>query len=255
MMLQLLTNTHKSKTSKQTDRRSSDQHFETLRVSPIQEHTDSTKTSLSTMTHSTSVNQSIMLPMTNEAGTDQSQMPPSHNQKLTALTTLGIIITAILMIVQGNQGHCDTTNQTSDKAITVQRMKEQIRQAMRNTECPRCRHWTQVGPLYKSPLEKATSSPSNSPVQPSTPTTPNNTPITSPCLPPSPIPLLQLRSKDSGSKEKLTAIPGKATTNSIHGGAMMIAAIPSTVDRQWGAMKIMPPIIMTTTATLGIHAQ
>ena len=122
------------------------------------------------------------------------------------------------------------------------------------TECPRCEHWILEGQPYKSPPRNATYSPSKSLELHPTPSTPDNTPICSPCLPPPTIPLLQLRSEDSGNKEKLTTTLGKATTSSIGGEVTTTTAIPGTVARQWGATKIMPPT-KTTTAIPGIPVQ
>jgi len=263
MMPLLQTSAHYPKTSKQNDRSSSDQCFRTLSESLIQEHADSAKTSLSAMTYGTDSDQS-KTPSSNDrrpekhtlslttrtTRTDQSIVPPSPDQKRTALTILGIIVTAILTIVQGNQRHHDTTNRTLDKAVIVTSAKEQMQRTTQDAECPKCGHWMQERPLYKSPPRNATNSSLNSPILLSTPTTPNNTLTTSPCPPPSLIPLLQLRSEDSGSKERLTTNPGKATMSSIHGGATMTAVIPGTVAKQWIVTKITLRT-KTITATLG----
>jgi len=227
----LQTSAHYPKMSKQNDRSLSNRSFGTLSASPIQEHADRTTVLPSAMTHDTDHDQLAMPPMTDATGTDQSKTPPSSDQKRTTLTTLGIIITTILLIVQGNQTRHGTINQVSEKAMTSQRAKKLMQRTTQNAECPRYEHWTQEEPQYKSPPGNATSSPSKLPDFSQTPTAPNNTPITSPCLPPSPTPPLQLRSEDSGSKEKLTTTPGKATTSSIHGGATTTAAIPGTVAR------------------------
>jgi len=263
MMPLLQTSAHYPKTSKQSDRNSGTRSGGTLSASSIQEHADGAKTSLSAMTHGTDADRSKTPPSTdreskkhatppkaNEAGTDQTQTSSDRNQKQTALTTLGIIILAILTVAQKEQRRGNMT----DPPTTVSSTEKQRRQTMRNAECPTCRHWTQEEPQYKNPPENATSSPSQPTDPPPTSTTPNNTPAISPCQPPSPIPPLQLRSEDSGSKGKLTTIPGKATTNSTHGGATTTAAIPGTVARRWVATKITLRL-KTITATHGTHAQ
>ena len=207
-----------------------------------------------TMTHDTDHDQSATSPMTDATGTDRLKTPPSSDQTRTALTTLGIIVTAILLRVPRNQGRHDITKQTPDKAKIVPIAKEQKRQTTQNVECPGKGHWTQEELQYKNPPSNAPSSPSKSSVPLTTPTTPNNTPTTSPCLLPSLTPPLQPRSEDSGSKEKLTTTPGKAMTSSIHGEAMTTAAIPGTAARQPEATKLTLPNQLTT-ATPGIPAQ
>ena len=240
----LQTSAHYPRMSKQNNQRLSDGSFGTLSASLTQEHADSAKTSLSTMTHGTdadrlstppSNNQGskkhAMPPTANETRTDRSQTSLNHDQKWTALTTLGIIITAILMIVQGNQRRCKTTSLMSDEAIAVSSVAEQTQRNTQDAECPKCGHGTQEELPYKSPPEHTTSSPSKSPVLYPTPSTPSNSPINSPCLLPSPIPPLQLKSKDSGSRGRSTTIPGKATTSSTCGGATTTVAIPGTAAR------------------------
>jgi len=69
----------------------------------------------------------MMPPRTNETGSDQVPMPPNPDQKWIALTTLGIIITAILTIVQGSQRRHNTINPVPDKATTALRAKDQKR--------------------------------------------------------------------------------------------------------------------------------
>jgi len=110
---------------------------------------------------------------------------------------------------------------------------------MQKTECSRCKHWIQTGSPHKNPAGNATNLPSKLPDFPLTPSTPNNSPVNSPCLPPLLTLPLQPRFEDSGSKERLTTTLGKATTSSIHGGVTMIAVTPGTVARRWVAMKIM----------------
>jgi len=146
------------------------------------------------------------------------------------------------------------TDQIPDKTKAITRMKEQVRQTTQDTECPRCGHWIQEEAPYKNPPKHAVNSPTKLPDFSQIPSTPNNTPITSPCLLPSPTPLLQLRSEDSGSQEKLTITPGKATMNSIHGEATTTAAILGTVAKRWVATKITLQA-KTSTATLGTPVQ
>ena len=246
------TSAHYPEMSKQNDRSLSNGSFRTLSASPIQECADCTTVLPSAMTHDTDHDQSATPLMTDATGTDQSKTPPSPDQKQTALTTLGIIVTAILLIVQGNQTRHGTTNQVSDKAMTSRSAKKLMQRTTQNAECPRYEHWTQEEPQYKSPPRNTTSSPSKLPDFSPMPTAPNNTPTTSPCLPPSLTPPLQLRSEDSGSKEKSTTIPGKAMTSSTHGGAMMTAVIPGTVAKRWAATKIM---LRTKTTILGTPVQ
>jgi len=260
MMSLLQTSAHYPETSKQNDRSSGTSSFGTLSASSIQEHADGAKTSLSTMTHGTNADRSNTPPSNdqgsekhetppgiNQTGTDQPQTASSADQKQTALTTLGIIILAMLTRVQKEQRRSTMT----DPPRTVPSTKEQVRQMTRNAECPRCRHWAQEEPQYKNPPKNTTNAPSNSPVLPTMPTTPNNTPDQSPCPTPPMTPPLRLKSEDSGNKEKSTTTPGKATTSSIHGGATTTAAIPGTVARRWEATKIMLPT-RTTTASPGI---
>jgi len=266
MMPLLQTSAHYPEMSKQNNRSLGTRSFGTLSTSSIQEHADSAKTLLSAMTQGTDVDQSSTppsndqgskkhaTPQFNKARTNQSQTPSNPDQKRTALTTLGIIITAILTIVQGNRRRHEMIDQTTDRTIQVPHVAEQTQRMTQNAEYPRYGHGTQEEPQYKSSPRNATSSPSKLPVPFVTPSAPNNTPITLPCLLPSPTPLLQLRFEDSGSKEKSTTILGKATTSSIHGGATMTAAIPGTVARRWTATKIMLRT-KTSTATLGTPVQ
>jgi len=231
MMPLLQTSAHYPKTSKQVNRSASNQCRGTLSASSIQEHADNAKRSPSTMTHGIDVDQSRTPPRISEAGTDQSRTSSDLDQKWTALTTLGIITTAILLVVQGNQRRRKTTSLMSNEAMAVSSVAEQTQRNIQSTECPKCGHGTQEELPYKSPPKHATSSPSKSPVLYPTPTTPPNSPTTSPCLLPSLTPRLQLRSEDSGSKEKWTTTPGKDTTSSTHGEVTTIAATPGTVAR------------------------
>ena len=255
MMPLLQTSAHYPETSKQDDQSSSNRSFGTLSASPIQEHTDSAKTPLSAMTHGTNADQSST-PPSNDQRSRKHATPPSHDQELTAIAALSIIITAMLTMTLAlwKQGLSSIDNPILSKTRIDQATTRQVQHTMQHTECSRCGHWAQEGLPYKSPSKNATYSPSKTPAFPPMPSTPNNTPITSPCLLPPTIPLLQLRSKDSGSKEKSTTTPGKATMSSIHGGATMTAVTPGTVARQWVATKIMLQT-KTITATLGILAQ
>jgi len=237
----LQTSAHYPKTSKQNNRSSGNQSFGTLSASPIQERADRAKTSLSAMTHGTDNDRSSTPPSNDreskkhatppkigEAGTDQSRMMSGPDQKRTALTILGIIITAMLTIAQGNRAQHEAINQAVGKTVTSQKPR---RRTTRDAECPRCKDRIQEELQYKSPLRNATSSPSNPPVLLPTPTTPNNTPITSPCPPPLMTPPLLRRSEDSGSKERSTTTPGKAMTSSTHGEVTTTAVTPGIVAR------------------------
>ena len=174
-------------------------------------------------------------------------MPPSSDQELTAITALSIIITVMLTmtLVLQKQGLSNMDNPT----LSTAGIDQVIMKPMQRTKCPRCEHWILEGLPYKGPPRNATHSPSKLPDSPPMPSTPNNSPVNLPCLLSPTIPLLQLRSKDFGSKEKSTATPGKATTSSIHGGAMTTAVTPGTAAKRWVAMKI---ILQTTTTTV-IH--
>jgi len=229
----LQTSAHHPEMSKQNDQSSSDRSSRILSTSPIQEHADSAKTSLSAMTQGTSADRSR-----------KHATPPSHNQESTAIAALGIIITAMLTmtLVLQKQGLSSIDNPTLSKTAIDQAMMEPTQY----TECPECGHWTLEGPLYKGPPRNATYSPPKLPDSLSMPSTPNNSPVTSPCLLHQTIPPLQRRSEDSGNKQRLTTTPGKATTSSIHGGATTTALIPGTVARQWVATKITLQTKMTT---------
>ena len=251
MMPLLQTSAHYPEMSKQNDRSLSDRSFRTLSASLIQEHADSAKTSLSTMTQGTDADRSSMPPSHDQRSKNHT-MPPSHDQELTAIAAFSIIITAMLTmtLVLQKPGLSKVDNPTLSKAEIEQAMMEPIPRTMQCTECPRCGHWTLGGPLHKNPPRNATNSPSKLPDLPPIPSTPNKTPTAAPCLLPLSIPPLQLRSENSGSKERSTTTPGKATTSSIHGGATTTAVIPGTVARRWVATKITLQT-KTTTATLG----
>ena len=244
MMPLLQTSAHYPEMSKQNNRSSNGQGIGTLSISPIQEHADSAKTSPSTMTHSTGIDWS-----------KKRATSPSHNQELTAITTLSIIVTAMLMMTLVLWEHriSNVDNPILSETRIDQATMKPMQQTTQNAECPKCGHRLQEGGLlYKNPPGNTTYSPSKLPNFPPVPSTPNNLPDNPPCLPPSPIPPLQLRSENSGSKERLTTTLGKATTSFTHGGAMTTVAIPGTAARQQEATKTMLPT-RTTTGTHGTH--
>jgi len=120
MMPLLQTSAHYSETSKQNDRSQSNRSDGTLSASPIQGCADCATVLPSAMTHDADHDQLATPPMTDATGTGQSKTPPSPDQKRTALTTLGIIVTAILLTVQRNQTRRDMIKQVSGEAMTSQ---------------------------------------------------------------------------------------------------------------------------------------
>jgi len=211
MMPRLQTSAYYPKMSKQNDRSSSDQCFGTLSASPIQEHADYAKTSLSAMTYDTDADRS-----------KKRTMPLSYDLESTTITILSIIVATMLTLtlVQRDKRQSNIMDQAASR---------QRQCTMPCMECPRREYWMLEGPPYKNPPRNTTSSQLSD--LPPMPPTPDNSPITSPCLPPLPIPLLQLKSEDFGSKERSTITPGKATMNSTCGGAMTTAVTPGTVAR------------------------
>jgi len=95
MMPLLQTSTHYPKTSKQNDQSLSDGNFGTLSTSLIQEPADSAKTLPSAMTQDTDANRSST-PPSNDRRPKKHIAPPSHDQELTAITVLELIITTVL---------------------------------------------------------------------------------------------------------------------------------------------------------------
>jgi len=244
----LQTSAHYPKTSNQNNRSTNDRCFGTLSASPIQEHT---QRSLSTMTQGADADRSRTPPSNNQRSRKQA-MPLNDGQEATAIAVLGMIILTTLTMARviRNQGLNRIGDPTLNKAENDQAKMEPKPHTTQRTECPSGEHWTLEGSKYKNPPGKTTCSPSKPTNSPPTPSTPNNSPVTSPCPPPLPIPLLQLRSEDSGNKARSTTTLGRATTNSIHGGATTTAAIPGTVPRQWVATRIMLRT-KTTIAILG----
>jgi len=73
------------------------------------------------MTQGTKADQSST-PPSNDQESKKHTTPQGHNRELTAITILGIIIMAMLTImqVQKNKGQSKVTNQASSKVLTDQ---------------------------------------------------------------------------------------------------------------------------------------
>jgi len=140
MVPQLQTSTHYPEMSKQNDRSSSDQCFGTLSASPIQEHADYAKTSLSAMTYDTDADQS-----------KKRTTPLSYDLESTTITVLSIIVATMLTLtlVQRDKRQSDITDQAASR---------QRKRTMPHMECPRCKYWMLEGPPYKNPPRNTTSS-------------------------------------------------------------------------------------------------
>jgi len=166
------------------------------------------------MTHGTETNRSST-PPSNDQRSKKHATPPSHNQGLTAITALSVIVTAMLTmtLVLWKPGLSSVDNLTLSKTGIDQATKK----PMQCNEYPRCGYWTLEEQVHKNPAENATYSLSKLPNSPPMPSTPNNTPIASPCPPPLSIPPLRLRSEDSGSKERSTTTPGNVGNSLLMG--------------------------------------
>ena len=223
--------------------------------SPIQEPDDQTMASLSPPdgagTDHTNTSRSVN--QNNPGIVQHSKTPLDHNAKLTALTIWSLMVTAMLLkvLTQPQTAYSTSTDQgdTLVARNTLTKEQETIPEPER-TDNKRIEEMR-----YKSSARSTTNSPFQTLNIDSTLPTPDYPPVNSPCLLPSSIPLLQLRSEDSGSKDKLTTKPGKATTSSIPGGATTTTPTPGAVTKQWKTTKITIKTKMPKAAQLGTPAR
>ena len=234
----LQTSAHYSETGKTINQPTTYRSIGTQSGSLIQEPDDQAMASLSPPggAGTDHANASRSINQNNPGIVRHSKTPPDHNARLTALTIWSLMVATMLrkVLTQPQITNSTSTDQgdTLMTKTTLTKEQEMIPGPKRTDD----RHVEEV--RYKSSARSTTNSPFQTLNIDSTPSTPDNPPVNLPCRPPSLTPLLRLRSEDSGSKDKWTTIPGKATTSSIPGGVTTTAPTPGTVTKQWKTTKI-----------------